>query len=419
MKNLGMASKYMLASLSLVSSTVYGQATTQTSTAGVTDISILPIAGPNMSDVVLDSNLTLNNGTTTYLDLHVSCYGTNLRSVANPVSPSAKVEARIRYLSASNVAKTYTVVFPAGAAMTNAIPAQDLTSSVSVKDAANVSTGEVFRTQMKDGLIRVAMSQTKKVPLDVLATGTEYGKLVDSNEKSRTFTGISFVQIMPSGASQQQYMGWNGPLTSSVRWYVSENGQTVTVYASFPGQNGYCGGYFSPLMLKFKNTEELPKMKAQSKFPLYEQDIKNPPKISWPSFEKNEEVYFLAVDTNGNGKVDSGAELFGDINGFTDGFANLAIHDENKDGVIDVNDPIFEKLVLWKDSNHDGVSQASELKKLKDMGVVSISLKFQKVMRDVGPHAKIMGPGEFSFVDKKGKSQTGSVWDVYVKDISK
>lgn len=419
MKNLGMASKYLLASFYLLTSTAYGQVATQTSTVGVTDISILPIAGPNMSDVVLDSNLTLNNGATTYLDLHVSCYGTNLRSVANPVSPGSQVEARIRYLSASNVQKTFTVKFPAGAAMTNAIPAQDLTSSVVVRDSANVSTGEVFRTQMKDGLIRVAMKQTKTVPLDVLATGTEYGNLVDTNEKSRTFTGISFVQIMPAGASQQQYMGWNGPLTSSVRWYVAENGQTVTVYAAFPGQNGFCGGYFSPLMLKFNNTEVLPKMKAHSKFPLYEQDIKNPPDISWPSFEKNEDVYFLAVDKNNNGKVDSGAELFGDINGFDDGFANLAIHDENKDGVIDAKDPVFEKLVLWKDSNHDGISQASELKKLKDMGVLSISLKFQKVMRDVGPDAKIMGPGEFSYIDKKGKSQTGSVWDVYVKKVSK
>lgn len=418
MKNLVNASKYIVASISLWSLAAQGQAA-QTTTSGVTDISILPMAGPNMSDVVLDSNLTLNNGTTTYLDLHLSCYGTNLRSVANPVSPGSMIEARIKYLSASNVTKTFRVTFPAGAAMTNRIPDQDLTSSVRVTDASNVTTGEVFRTQMKDGLIRVAMTQTKTVPLDVLASGNDFGGLLDSSLKSRTFTGIAFIQSMPAGASQQQYMGWNGPLTSSVRWYVAENGQTATVYASFPGQNGFCGGYFSPLMLKFKSPEVVPKMAAFSKFPLYESDIKNPPRISWPSFEKNEEVYFLVIDKNSNGKVDSGSELFGDINGYEDGFANLAVYDENKDGVIDAKDSFFEKLVLWKDSNHDGFSKSSEIKKLKEMGVESISLKFKKAMHDVGPDAKVMGPGEFSYVDKKGKSQSGAVWDVYMKSVSK
>lgn len=418
MKNLVNASKYFVASLSLLGVTAHAQST-QTTTSGVTDISILPMAGPNMSDVVLDSNLTLNNGATTYLDLHVSCYGTNLRSVANPVSPGSTIEARIQYLSASNVTKTYKVSFPAGAAMTNRIPDEDLTLASRVTDASDVTTGEVFRTQMKDGLIRVAMTQTKAVPLDVLASGNDFGGLTDASLKSKTFTGISFIQKMPTTATQQQYMGWNGPLTSSVRWYVAENGQTATVYASFPGQNGFCGGYFSPLMLKFKSPDVVPKVAALSKFPLYEHDIKNPPRISWPSFDKDEDIYFLAVDKNGNGKVDSGSELFGDINGYPDGFANLAVYDENKDGVIDAKDSVFEKLVLWKDSNHDGISKTSEVKKLKELGVVSISLKFNKTMHDVGPHAKVMGPGEFSFADKKGKSQTGAVWDVYMKSVSK
>lgn len=57
---------------------------------------------------------------------------------------------------------------------------------------------------------------------------------------------------------------------------------------------------------------------------------------------------FLALDKNGNGKIDDGTELFGTQNG--DGFAHLAQYDEDSNGVIDENDAIFEKLRLWQKS---------------------------------------------------------------------
>ena len=418
MKKTMLTCKYMLVSFSFFGA-VAGAQTTQVTTSGLTDISVLPMTGPNMSDVIIDSNLTLNNGSTTYLNLYVSCYGTNLRSVNNPVSPSATIKANIKYLGANNTLKTYSVRFPAGAALSTAMALTNLTSESEVKDASGSITAEKFSTQLKDGLIRVAMTQTKEVPLDVLAAGTQYGALTDTTAKAKTFATINFEQEMPSGSAHQQFMGWNGPLTSSIRWYIAENGRDANVYAAFPGQNKYCGGYFSPLMLKFKNPSEPPLMKGRSHFPLYADDVKNPPLISWPSFEANEDVYFLALSENGNSIVQDGSQLLGDINGYENGFLNLAIYDENKDGVIDAKDPVFEKLILWKDSNHDGKSQRSEIKKLKDMGVTSISLKYEKTMREVGDFAKIMGPGEFSYVDKKGKSQTGALWDVYMKMVPK
>lgn len=418
MKKTMLMSKYMLVSFSFWGAVAAAQ-TTQVTTSGLTDISVLPMTGPNMSDVIIDSNLTLNNGATTYLNLYVSCYGTNLRSVSNPVSPNAYIRANIKYMAANNTLKTYSVRFLAGAALSTAMPFTILTSESEVKDAGGGVTAEKFSTVMKDGLIRVAMKQTKSVPLDVLAEGTQYGALTNTTAKAQTFATINFEQEMPSGATHQQYMGWNGPLTSSIRWYIAENGKDANVYAAFPGQNKFCGGYFSPLMLKFKNPSEPPVMKGRSHFPLYVEDVKNPPLISWPSFERNEDVYFLIMDKNGNNVVEDGSEMLGDINGYENGFLNLAIYDENKDGVIDAQDSVFEKLILWKDSNHDGKSQRSEIKKLKDMGVTSISLKYEKTMREVGDSAKILGPGEFSYVDKKGKSQTGAVWDVYMKMVPK
>ncbi len=54
---------------------------------------------------------------------------------------------------------------------------------------------------------------------------------------------------------------------------------------------------------------------------------------------------FLALDKNGDGKINDGSELFGTKSG--DGFADLAAYDADGNGWIDENDPIFDKLRIW------------------------------------------------------------------------
>ena len=60
---------------------------------------------------------------------------------------------------------------------------------------------------------------------------------------------------------------------------------------------------------------------------------------------------YLALDKNGDGKINDGSELFGTSNG--DGFADLAQYDSDGNGWIDENDPIFNQLLIWK-KNADG-----------------------------------------------------------------
>ncbi len=55
---------------------------------------------------------------------------------------------------------------------------------------------------------------------------------------------------------------------------------------------------------------------------------------------------FLALDKNGDGKINNGNELFGAKTG--DGFKDLAAYDSNNDNKIDKNDPIYDKLRIWK-----------------------------------------------------------------------
>lgn len=60
---------------------------------------------------------------------------------------------------------------------------------------------------------------------------------------------------------------------------------------------------------------------------------------------------YLALDANKDGIINNGSELFGTTSG--DGFADLAQYDEDHNGWIDENDPIFDSLMIWR-RNEDG-----------------------------------------------------------------
>lgn len=89
---------------------------------------------------------------------------------------------------------------------------------------------------------------------------------------------------------------------------------------------------------------------------------------------------FVVLDRNGNGTIDNGGELFGadttlsDGTQATSGFRALADLDSNQDGIIDADDAAFANLRIWRDFNQDGISQAAELFRFDDLGVLSISL---------------------------------------------
>ncbi|MCC5825457.1 hypothetical protein [Alkalimonas sp.] len=56
--------------------------------------------------------------------------------------------------------------------------------------------------------------------------------------------------------------------------------------------------------------------------------------------------FYLGLDRTGNGRIESGAELFGPRTG--EGFAELAAYDLDGNGFIDQQDAIWQDLYLWR-----------------------------------------------------------------------
>src|SRR5690606_22584206 len=89
---------------------------------------------------------------------------------------------------------------------------------------------------------------------------------------------------------------------------------------------------------------------------------------------------FLVRDLNDNGKIDSGAELFGSATRMKDGkrapngFEAMKELDSNGDMKLTPKDKEWKSLQLWFDVNHNGVADRGELQPLSAYKIESINL---------------------------------------------
>ncbi|MEQ1730714.1 MAG: calcium-binding protein, partial [Vicinamibacterales bacterium] len=90
------------------------------------------------------------------------------------------------------------------------------------------------------------------------------------------------------------------------------------------------------------------------------------------AWTRNGDDGFLVRDLDGNGQIDSQAEMFGTA--ATTGFVALAALDSNADGKITAADAAFATLKVWRDLDSDGVTDAGELLTLSQTGITELSL---------------------------------------------
>ncbi|HEX2060136.1 MAG TPA: hypothetical protein VHK90_05310, partial [Thermoanaerobaculia bacterium] len=150
---------------------------------------------------------------------------------------------------------------------------------------------------------------------------------------------------------------------------------TVTYTATTPvpvNPRTTCGDFMncdpSPIIISLRGDYHLTSVNDGVSFDIDADGVAE--RVSWTA--PGAELAFLALDRNGNGRIDDGGELFGDAIA-DNGWIALEALDGNEDRVIDARDGAWNALLLWYDTNHDGRSAAHELVPVATSGVTAIA----------------------------------------------
>lgn len=108
-------------------------------------------------------------------------------------------------------------------------------------------------------------------------------------------------------------------------------------------------------------------------------------RVAWTS--RGSQVAFLALDRNGDGSIATGSELIGRFAHSAAANAPTALAALASDallgarrGKIDGRNPLFGDLLLWTDTDHDGISRPSELRPAQEL-VSAIGLGYTRQHR--------------------------------------
>lgn len=143
------------------------------------------------------------------------------------------------------------------------------------------------------------------------------------------------------------------------------------------------------------------------------------------------DVALLALDRNGDAVINNGKELFGNHTrpDARNGFQALSLMAmESNGGVlrgeVSADDPLYARLLLWTDNNHNGISERWELQPASNvLAEIGVSYKPMKKYDEFGNMFAYRGwallrtrPGRnAAHTAKDDAERSVHIWDVYFK----
>lgn len=143
---------------------------------------------------------------------------------------------------------------------------------------------------------------------------------------------------------------------------------TIKAFESLPANNA-----ITPIILPLDYGREMSSLLSPGSNTGFDLDGTGR-KQNWPWLQGDTGV--LAWNPSGDGKIDSGRQLFGSVTWwifFDDGYQALDALDDNRDGRLSGNE--LNGLVVWTDRNGDGVSDKGEVVPVATIGIVSLSCR--------------------------------------------
>ena len=272
--------------------------------------------------------------------------------------------------------------------------------------------GEAYSTSSSPITVRVFYNDTEErvyfrpippPPPAPLSYNLQISVSVDGSittQRTESYPAGATVTASPITPTGYRFTGWSGVVNSSqetISFQMPAHDTSLTANFTYegnggggPGDDGGIGNedlpcfpgidpncYYSPILINLENGGY--RLTGRNAPVLFDMAGNGHPRpMGWT--EAGADEVFVWLDRDHNGKVTSGAELFGNFtplqNGqlARNGFEALRESDTNGDDVIDERDPIWSQLMLWRDLNHNGISEQNEIQPIAGSAVTAIDL---------------------------------------------